>query len=166
MFNIDSRLNISLRKQRHYEKQTMEAESVLESQFGESVYRRIIESPCKTLPIRQRKFHIRTKGDPKRIIAWAIAQRVREAREKQGLRQEDLAEKTGIARSNITRLERGRHLPTLPTLQKIARALNLDLNNLMTQPVVTQKDRLEFKEMAEIGIAEWEKQLEDKDTKD
>lgn len=166
MLNIDSRLNISLRKQRHYEKQTMEAESILESQFGESVYRRIIESPYKTLPIRKRKYHIRTKGDPKRIIAWAVAQRVREARERQGLRQEDLAEKTGIARSNIARLEQGRHLPTLSTLQKIARALNLDINNLMIQPVVTQKDRLEFKEMAEIGLDEWTKQLETEDAKD
>jgi transcriptional regulator with XRE-family HTH domain len=164
MLNIDSRLNVSLRKQKQYEKQTIEAESVLGSQFGEAVYRRIIE--LKKSPIHQRKLRLRTEEDSKRILTWAVAQRVREARERQGLTQEALAEKTGIARPNVVRLERGRHLPTISTLQKVARALSLGINSLMAQPMVTKKDRLGFTEMAEIGLDEWAKQLEDEDTKD
>lgn len=42
--NIDSRLNVSLKKQRLYEKQTKKAESILERQFGGSAYRCIIGS--------------------------------------------------------------------------------------------------------------------------
>lgn len=163
MLNTDSMLKASLRKQRQYEKLTEEAENTLESQFGEAVYRRIIES--KRVPFRQRKLHVRTEEDPERIIVWAIAQRIREARERQGLRQEDLAVKSGIARPNIVRLEQGRHMPTLSTLQKIARALCLDMNSLMAHPEVTQKDRLEFSEITEAGLDEWVKQVEEEDAK-
>ncbi len=157
MLNIDSRLNASQRRQRKYKKQTIEAKSILESQFGEPVYRRIIG---------QRKFHIRIEGDSNRITAWAVAQRVREARERQGLTQEALAEKTGIARPNVVRLEQGRHLPTISTLQKVARALGLNVTTLIAPPVVTHKDRLEFTEMAEMDLDEWRKQLEAEDAKD
>lgn len=118
----------------------------------------------KRPPFRQRKLHIRTEADPKRIIAWAVAQRVREAREKQGLRQDDLAGISGIARPNIVRLEQGRHLPTLTTLKKIADALGLDINSLMVQPAATRGDKLEFRKIAESGLGEWSEKLEIEDS--
>lgn len=164
MLNINSRLNASLRKQKQYEKQTIEAENILDSQFREAVYRRIIE--FKKSPIHQRKLRIRIEEDSKRIIAWAVAQRVRGARERRGLTQEGLAKISGIARPNIVRLEQGRHLPMLSTLQKIAVALKLDVNSLVAEPKITETDRLEFKELAEIGLDEWIKELEKEDTRE
>ncbi len=101
--------------------------------------------------------------DPKRILAWAIAQRVREARE--GLRwtQEGLAEKAGIARPNIARLERGLHIPTLTTLEKVARALAIDMNVLTAAPEATEETKREFKTMVEEGFEEWGRELEMED---
>lgn len=119
----------------------------------------------KRPPSRQRKLHIRSEADPKRIIAWVVAQRVREARERQGLRQSDLAKISGIARPNIVRLEQSRHIPTLPTLKRIADALDLDINSLMTQPKVTNGDKLEFRKIAESGLEEWREKLKIEDDK-
>jgi transcriptional regulator with XRE-family HTH domain len=49
-----------------------------------------------------------------------VAQRIKIAREEQGLNQDELAQKTGIARSNIVRIEKGQHIPTYTTLLKVA----------------------------------------------
>jgi transcriptional regulator with XRE-family HTH domain len=86
-------------------------------------------------------------------------------RERQGLRQEDLAERAGIKRPNIARLEKGKHLPSVSTLQKVARALNLDMGSLMAVPVPSAEDMLEFSELAEEGIQEWSEDLEKEDRK-
>jgi len=108
---------------------------------------------------------IRLEEDPERIIAWSVAQRVREARERQGLRQEDLAAKAGIARLNIAHLEKGTHMPTLSTLQKVAFALSIDMNVLTSAPTATAEDRQQFKELAEAGTDEWDKILDDEDAR-
>lgn len=159
-----------IKRQKHLKKKTARAVNIIfESDFSKNAYNRVVELTRKYNPeissSPQRKFHIRLKKDPKRIIAWAVAQRVREARERLGLTQDALAEKTGIARPNIVRLEQGRHIPTLTTIKKIADALGLDINTLMTQPTVTEEDRLEFKEMAESGIDDWGKRLNGEDVK-
>ncbi|MEK6589232.1 MAG: helix-turn-helix transcriptional regulator [Nitrospinota bacterium] len=160
-----------MKKQTQFKKMTLKAVNVIfESNFSKNAIRRVEKLDRRFNPgmsfQHERKISILTKEDPKRVIAWAVAQRVREARERQGLRQEDLAKKTGIARPNIVRIEQGRHIPTLTTLKKIADALGLDINSLMAQPAVTEEDRLEFKEMAEVGIDEWARQLKDVDDKD
>lgn len=108
---------------------------------------------------------IRLEEDPERIIVWSIAQRVREARERQGLRQEDLAAKAGIARPNIARLEKGTHMPTLSTLQKVASALSIDMTVLTSAPAATVEDRQRFKEMAEAGTDGWRKTLDEEDAR-
>ena len=59
-----------------------------------------------------------------------MAQRIKIAREEQGLNQDELAQKTGIARSNIVRIEKGQHIPTYTTLLKVANVSpNPDLEN-------------------------------------
>lgn len=108
---------------------------------------------------------IRTEEDPKLIIAWAVAQRVRMERERQGLRQEDIAEKARIKTLNIARLERGKHLPSVTTLQKVAQTLKLDLTDLMAMPTSSEEDMIEFSEMAEAGLREWHSQLKEEDGK-
>ncbi|MEK6672391.1 MAG: helix-turn-helix transcriptional regulator [Nitrospirota bacterium] len=121
-----------MKRQARFEKMTLKAVNIIfESDFGKNAIRRVAKLHRKFNPVMSSlhgtKINIRTEADPKRIIAWAVAQRVREAREKQGLRQDDLARISGIARPNIVRLEQGRHIPTLTTLKKIADALGLDI---------------------------------------
>jgi HTH-type transcriptional repressor of puuD len=54
-----------------------------------------------------------------------MAKRLRELRDERGLSQRALAEKAGISREYLSRLETGRQDPTLSTLEKIARALKV-----------------------------------------
>ncbi len=54
-----------------------------------------------------------------------VSQRIREARERAGLTQEQLSVQSGLPQSHISRLEQGKHSPTAKTLEKIATALKL-----------------------------------------
>jgi transcriptional regulator with XRE-family HTH domain len=45
--------------------------------------------------------------------------------------QEDLAHAAGISTSTLSRIERGLHQPSLPTLRKIAAALDVSPTNLI-----------------------------------
>jgi ribosome-binding protein aMBF1 (putative translation factor) len=64
-------------------------------------------------------------------IAKTAAARIRQERKARGWRQQDLAEITHIARPNIARLESGRRMPKISTLQKIADAMELCVEDLM-----------------------------------
>ena len=48
-------------------------------------------------------------------------------RKEKGLTQQDIADRSGIARSNISRLEKGGTTPSLEVLDRIAKALNMEL---------------------------------------
>jgi DNA-binding XRE family transcriptional regulator len=50
------------------------------------------------------------------------------ARTKEGLSQEALAERTGIARSNISRLESGNYNPSLQFMMRVAQGLGKQLH--------------------------------------
>ncbi|MBT6069408.1 helix-turn-helix transcriptional regulator [Candidatus Peregrinibacteria bacterium] len=60
-------------------------------------------------------------------LEFAIAGAIIEKRLKNGLTQAELAEKIGTKQSAISRLESGAYNPSITFLQKIAKALNLDL---------------------------------------
>lgn len=51
---------------------------------------------------------------------FAIVQAMIDARKKSGLTQKQLADKTGIAQSDISKLETGNANPSLKTLQRLA----------------------------------------------
>jgi predicted nucleic acid-binding protein/DNA-binding XRE family transcriptional regulator len=61
----------------------------------------------------------------------AIAARIRELRRAANLRPKDVAEATGMARSNYARLEAGRHEPSLDTLLRVADALRAPVAELL-----------------------------------
>ena len=50
------------------------------------------------------------------------------ARKAQGLTQEELAARTGLQRSNISRLESGSYNPSLEFLQKVAHGLDMEVH--------------------------------------
>ena len=64
--------------------------------------------------------------------ALAFGQAVRAARVAQGVAQDEFASRAVISRSHMGKIERGEHVPTLPLILKIARALKCSSAHLMT----------------------------------
>lgn len=64
------------------------------------------------------------------VIAFGLT--VRHLREQVGWSQETLAGLADLNRSYVGELERGKAIPSLLTLKKLARALNLTLTSLMS----------------------------------
>jgi len=62
-----------------------------------------------------------------------LGMRIRRLREKRGLTQESLAEKTKLSRGFIARLEMGRHDPSLTTLTRLAKALKVRVSELLDE---------------------------------
>lgn len=60
-----------------------------------------------------------------------VAAKVKALRERRGLTQEQLAEKAGISRTYLARLETARQDPTLSTLEKLAKALRVKVSALV-----------------------------------
>lgn len=56
-----------------------------------------------------------------------IAAHLRERRFELGLTQEEVAKAAGTSHSAVSRLEKGSHMPQLPTLQRIAAVLDEEL---------------------------------------
>jgi transcriptional regulator with XRE-family HTH domain len=60
-----------------------------------------------------------------------IATTVRSRRKLRGLSQEKLVEKIGINVESLSSIERGANLPSIPTLVKLAEALEFDVAKLL-----------------------------------
>jgi len=60
-----------------------------------------------------------------------VAIRVKRLRERRGMTQEQLAERAGISRTYLARLETARQDPTLGTLEKLAKALKVKVTELL-----------------------------------
>ena len=56
------------------------------------------------------------------------------ARNEEGLSQEDLAKRTGIARSNISRLESGNYNPSFAFIERIAKGLGREIHIELRRP--------------------------------
>jgi len=59
-----------------------------------------------------------------------ISDRLRELREQKKLSQGDIEKRTGLLRCYISRVENGHTVPTIETLEKLARALEVPLYQL------------------------------------
>lgn len=85
------------------------------------------------------------KGTPERdqmelqlkedLNAYFLGEAIKKARQSQNLTQEQLGEKIGVQKSQISKLERGKSVITIPTISKIFKALGvttaaLDLGKL------------------------------------
>lgn len=99
---------------------------------------------------REREAQMGTEGrEAVRIFdaAYAFGQVIYSARKARGLRQADLAELSGIAQADISRIERGQIAPTTPTLLKLADALGGQIQLVLP---VDQGSSLEAGEAREI----------------
>jgi len=61
-----------------------------------------------------------------------FGEKVREERHKQGLSQEELASRAGVHRTYIGMIERAEKNITLENIEKIAKALRISLDKIMT----------------------------------
>jgi transcriptional regulator with XRE-family HTH domain len=59
-----------------------------------------------------------------------IGKRLHELRQAKGLSQGDIQKRTGLLRCYVSRVENGHTVPSLETLEKMARALDLELYQL------------------------------------
>jgi transcriptional regulator with XRE-family HTH domain len=58
-----------------------------------------------------------------------LGERIKELRKKRQMSQEQLAEKVLIDAKNLSRIEVGRGYPSLDTLEKISKALNVEMRD-------------------------------------
>lgn len=59
---------------------------------------------------------------------YEIISQIIKARDEQGLTQEELAARTGLQRSNISRLESGNYNPSIELLTRVAKGLGMELH--------------------------------------
>ena len=79
----------------------------------------------------------------------AIVKRIKSAREKKGLTQEQLAEQVNLSPMHISVIERGNKLPRLETLIKIANVLDVSADTLL-QDVVNNQIKLHTSEASNL----------------
>ena len=60
-----------------------------------------------------------------------LAMRLKALREQRGMTQEQLAERAGISRGYLARLETARQDPRLSTLERLAKALRVNIDRLL-----------------------------------
>ncbi|MGN9779301.1 helix-turn-helix domain-containing protein [Micromonospora sp. H33] len=67
-------------------------------------------------------------------IAFELGEEVRHLRERHGWSQAQLARAAGMTQSAVARFEAGGTVPTLPVLERLARAFDLKLDVRFTPP--------------------------------
>lgn len=60
-------------------------------------------------------------------VKLQILEQYKELRRNKGMTQQQIADITGIKRTNIVRIESGKYVPTIEVLVKLAAALDMDL---------------------------------------
>lgn len=73
-------------------------------------------------------------------LAKRLGKRIAARRKSLGWTQDALAERMGVDSETISRFERGAHLPSLPTLERLAIALRVEVGELLSKRSVTQPD--------------------------
>ncbi len=64
------------------------------------------------------------------VHAWRVGEAMKKARLEQNLSQEQLGERIGVKKSQISKLESGKCVMTLPTMSKVFRALGIPTASL------------------------------------
>lgn len=77
--------------------------------------------------------------------AYAFGHVIYSARKARNLRQSDLAELSGIAQSDISRIERGQIAPTTQTLLKLTTALGVEIQFVLTEAGTAPADSISLR---------------------
>ena len=77
--------------------------------------------------------------------AYAFGHVIYSARKARNLRQSDLAELSGIAQADISRIERGQIAPTTQTLLKLTTALGVEIQFVLTEAGTAPADSISLR---------------------
>lgn len=75
-------------------------------------------------------------------LALRIGRRVREVRESCGFTQEGAAWAADLSKGYLSRVESGKHLPSLEALQRLAEGLSVSLYDFLIFPSEQARDRV------------------------
>ena len=78
-------------------------------------------------PITETKKYIDTSGDALREVLNAVSEEIQRVLDENNFTQEDLCKITNMSQSNISKIQNGKVVPRIETLQKIAAATHTRL---------------------------------------
>jgi transcriptional regulator with XRE-family HTH domain len=73
------------------------------------------------------------KKDSSSVLAKRLGRNISSRRKQLAWTQDQLAERVGCDAETISRFERGAHLPSLPTLSRLASTLQIPIGNIMSE---------------------------------
>jgi len=77
---------------------------------------------------------ISTDNEPEQIAPIKLGQRLKEIRKALGLTLEEASQKTGLARSTLSKIENEQISPTFQAMQKLTTGLQIDMPQLFSAP--------------------------------
>lgn len=79
---------------------------------------------------------------PRPAREWLLdGRKLRIARKKQGLSQYEIAERTGINQDRISRYEQNKYNPMLKTIERIAKALDISPDELLSDEILKRRKK-------------------------
>lgn len=76
--------------------------------------------------VREEDFEVLVEKQKERVKNQILTSYIN-LRKERGITQQEIADRTGIKRTNVTRIESGRNAPTIEVLVKLAAALDMEL---------------------------------------
>lgn len=78
-----------------------------------------------------------------------LGEKIRQIRKSKGLTQEQLAEQIGIDNKHLSRIEKGRHMPTYNIIKRLAKVLDFDIFEIdnMSVDSIKQPDKIYLKSL-------------------
>ena len=76
--------------------------------------------------VREEDFEVLVERQKERVKNQILTSYIKLRKEK-GITQQEIADRTGMKRTNVARIESGRNAPTIEVLVKLAAALDMEL---------------------------------------
>lgn len=76
--------------------------------------------------VREDDFEVLVERQKERVKNQILTSYIKLRKEK-GITQQEIADRTGMKRTNVSRIESGRNAPTIEVLVKLAAALDMEL---------------------------------------
>ncbi len=76
--------------------------------------------------VREEDFEVLVESQKERVKNQILTAYIN-LRKERGITQQEIADRTGIKRTNVARIESGRNAPTIEVLVKLAAALDMEL---------------------------------------
>lgn len=77
-----------------------------------------------------------------RSIEQKISKRIKQMRKASGIQQHELSELIGCSRTSVSNIERGEHMPTLPTLLRIVVAIGCNVSDIIKDSDIKELEAL------------------------